>query len=304
MKKAIITIGISGSGKSTEFDKKENMGYVRIERDIMRKRIVQERMGDVSDQNFWSIWKFNKKDEAEVTDRCNAIIEDCAKGGMPIAITDTNLNKKYRDVLVQKLKGLGYEVEFKVFSIDPLEAIKRDEKRRDSVGHQVIWKQYNDLMADPEFGQTKKYVADVSKPKCILVDIDGTLAHMNGKRGAFEWDKVGLDDVDEQVRNIVEMFHASPESDVKVIVLSGRDGVSRPKTEAWLDDHGIGYYHLFMRSAGDMRKDTVIKEEIFWRDIAPNHNVQFAIDDRPSVCRMWRSLGVKVFQVGNPHVEF
>lgn len=23
-----------------------------------------------------------------------------------------------------------------------------------------------------------------------------------------------------------------------------------------------------------------------------------------SVCRMWRELGLKVFQVGNPHIEF
>jgi predicted kinase len=301
MKKAILTIGISGSGKSTEFDKKENMGYVRIERDIMRKRIVQERMGDVSDQNFWSIWKFNKKDEAEVTDRCNAIIEDCAKGGMPIAITDTNLNKKYRDVLVQKLKGLGYEVEFKVFSIDPLEAIKRDEKRRDSVGHQVIWKQYNELMADPEFGQAKKYVADVTKPKCILVDIDGTLAHMNGKRGAFEWDKVGLDDVDEAVKHMV---HCYRELGGEVIVLSGRDGSCMDKTYKWLIDNNIWHNQLIMRAPGDMRKDTVVKEEIFWRDIADNYNVQFVIDDRPCVVRLWQQIGLKTFAVGNQHIEF
>jgi hypothetical protein len=28
------------------------------------------------------------------------------------------------------------------------------------------------------------------------------------------------------------------------------------------------------------------------------------IDDRPKVCRMWRSLGLSVFQVGNPDYEF
>ncbi len=53
-----------------------------------------------------------------------------------------------------------------------------------------------------------------------------------------------------------------------------------------------------------MRKDTIVKEEIFWRDIADNYNVQFVIDDRPSVARMWRELGLKVFQVGDPHIEF
>ena len=69
-------------------------------------------------------------------------------------------------------------------------------------------------------------------------------------------------------------------------------------------EHGIGASALFMRAPGDMRKDTIVKEEIFWRDIADNFNVQFVVDDRPSVCRMWRELGLKVLQVGNPHIEF
>lgn len=53
-----------------------------------------------------------------------------------------------------------------------------------------------------------------------------------------------------------------------------------------------------------MRKDTIIKEELFWKPIADNYNVQFVLDDRLSVCRMWRDLGIKVLQVGNPHIEF
>jgi len=61
---------------------------------------------------------------------------------------------------------------------------------------------------------------------------------------------------------------------------------------------------LFMRAADDMRKDTVVKEELFWQNIAPNYNVLFAIDDRPCVVRLWQKLGIKTFAVGNPWIEF
>jgi len=297
VKRAIIAIGISGSGKTTEIAKREYDYFVRIERDIMRKRLLGFD-DDNSSDNFWSLWKFTKENENKVTEMVNEIIDDCAKMKANIIIGDTNLNIKYRSLLHTKLEELGYTVEFKVFHIDVMEAIKRDERRRDTVGHQVIWKQYEQFTK--EFPSTRQYVADVTKPRAILVDVDGTLAHMNGKRGAFEWDKVGLDDCDEQVKFLVNNM---PVEDT-VIILSGRDGICRPETEKWLDYNDIFFDTLLMRATGDMRKDTVVKEEIFWRDIAPNYNCQFVIDDRPSVCDNWRAMGLKVFQVGNPNIRF
>jgi len=302
--RAIISVGISGSGKTTEFDKPDYDGYVRIERDVWRKRIMEKRglWKDDYDENFWSIWKFTKENEAEVTVKCNEVIDDCIVGKMPMIISDTNLNKKYRDILIKKLELAGYTVDVEVFDVDVMVAIKRDEQRRDTVGHQVIWKQYEQFR---EQFPKKQYVPNTTKPKCILVDIDGTLAHMNGKRGAFEWDKVGLDDVDVAVRTLVNTFSSQRHNDfVEIIVLSGRDGVCREKTEQWLDDNDISYDKLIMRAPNDMRKDTVVKEEIFWRNVAYNYNVQFVIDDRPAVVRLWQSIGLKTFIVGNPWMEF
>jgi hypothetical protein len=60
-----------------------------------------------------------------------------------------------------------------------------------------------------------------------------------------------------------------------------------------------------MRKAGDGRKDTIVKKEMFLELVHPNYNVEFIVDDRPSVCRMWREeIGLKVLQVGDPHIEF
>lgn len=120
-------------------------------------------------------------------------------------------------------------------------------------------------------------------------------------RTPFEWNKVGADRVHEVVADMVEGYYLA---DYTVIILSGRDGICREVTEDWLEKYGISHDRLIMRSEGDNRKDTVVKEEMFWIHIADNYNVKAVIDDRPSVCRMWQELGLKVINVGNPWIEF
>jgi predicted kinase len=61
---------------------------------------------------------------------------------------------------------------------------------------------------------------------------------------------------------------------------------------------GVPESMLLMRKRGDMRKDTIVKKEIWDAHLAGRYNVLCAIDDRPSVCRMWRyELGLLVMQV-------
>lgn len=295
--KAIVTVGVSASGKSTfarKWTSESPSTRVEINRDYVRADIMK------SDGKEFSWSKWNWKREKDVTAICNKDIATCASKGIDIIISDTNLNDHFRTNLVNLLESHGYDVEIMDFPVSIEDAWSRDAARVNGVGHSVIAKQYQDWLV---YTGRKVYTPNTSKLSCILVDIDGTLAHMNGKRGAFDWDKVDLDDVDEQVKLIVGYYRDSfPRK--HVILLSGRDGSSRQLTEKWLEDNEIGYDDLFMREVGDMRKDTVVKEELFWNYIADYYNVQFVIDDRPSVCRMWRSLGLKVFQVGNPHIEF
>lgn len=57
---------------------------------------------------------------------------------------------------------------------------------------------------------------------------------------------------------------------------------------------------LLMRKNRDMRADTIVKREIWDANIAPFYNVLCAIDDRPSVVRMWRyDVGLPVFAVAD-----
>ena len=45
-----------------------------------------------------------------------------------------------------------------------------------------------------------------------------------------------------------------------------------------------------MRKSGDNRKDTIIKKEIFNSEIRDKYYIDFVIDDRPCVIRMWKKL--------------
>lgn len=298
--KAYVTVGVSCAGKTTWATKfaesNDEIGAI-VCRDDIRRQILCERKNvfALARGELWTKWKFNKNDEALVTRKAWDIIETQAAIGKSIIIADTNLNKHRNHELEQKLKKLEFDVEFVEFPIELEEAWKRDSARQDGVGHSVIYRQFqqwNDYIG------SRKYTPNITKPKVILCDIDGTVSHMCGRRGPFDWDKVDLDSVDEVVKSIIT---ASP---YKVIFVSGRDAVCRSKTEKWLKDNGIDYLDLFMREENDARKDTIVKNEIFWDHIADNYNVQYVIDDRPVVVRLWMSLGIKVLNVGNPYIEF
>lgn len=129
----------------------------------------------------------------------------------------------------------------------------------------------------------------------ILCDIDGTLAHMSG-RSPYDWARVEEDAVDENVREILELYHYNTE--VRIILLSGRDEVCRKETLRWLDHHLVSYDELLMRPNGDIRKDNIVKAELYNQFIKDKVNVRFVLDDRDQVVKMWREeLGLVCFQV-------
>lgn len=127
------------------------------------------------------------------------------------------------------------------------------------------------------------------KPTAILCDIDGTLAHMKD-RGPFDWARVGEDDVDLVVADLIKLYP-------HVILMSGRKSICRPETEKWLEDYGILYDLLFMRQEDDDRQDGIVKWELYEEHIRPNYNIEFVLDDRNHVVKMWREHGLKCLQV-------
>lgn len=289
--KAIITIGIPASGKTVwaeEYARKN--GFVNVNRDDLRFTITGHRS--------WGTYKFKGETENMVTDMQRCMIKEAANRGKSVIVSDTNLVKRRRDELVKFLKDTGFAVEFKEFHVSLEEAYKRDALRVNGVGRDVIYSMYQKYL---EHTGRRVYTPDESLPEAVCFDVDGTLALMHGNRGPFDWDKV---DTDLPNQIVVETAKLYFQAGKKIVILSGRDGSCRELTEKWLAEMGVNYHVLLMREAGDSRKDTIIKEEIFWRDVAPNYNVKAVYDDRPVVVRNWIEMKVPVMAVGNPYLEF
>lgn len=300
--KAIITVGISASGKSTwtkDFIRQRNLGgesWIEINRDSIRASIVAEKRGiplEEAEENLWSYWSFTKKAEEEVTETQNNSIKVARDVMLNVIISDTNLDSGQRMNLQTMLEDLGYEVELKKFDITLEEAWKRDARRKNGVGHLIIYRQWRKL--HPALVPENRVL-----PKAVIFDVDGTLACMTG-RTAYEWDKVGQDTVDPIVKSLCNTLY---DEGYVVIIMSGRDSVCRKHTEDWLKTHGINYSVLYMRAQDDMRKDTIVKEELYMSYVYGKYNVVRVVDDRPSVCRKWRDLGLNVIQVADPLIEF
>ncbi|UOF77949.1 polynucleotide kinase [Caudoviricetes sp.] len=136
-------------------------------------------------------------------------------------------------------------------------------------------------------------------PDCIIVDIDGTLAHMTD-RSPYDYSKVSTDVVDVTVAGIVQKYYQRDIQDlpdVYIIIVSGREDGCKAETVQWLSDHSIKYDEIHMRKHGDNRDDRIVKKEIYEEFIKPRFNVRFVLDDRDRVVKMWREEGLKVLQV-------
>lgn len=291
MCKAIITVGISASGKTTFAKTLVEEGWVDINRDWIRFHVV-------CPGTDWSNYKFTNKREQDVTSIQEEMMMDAFAKGQNVIISDTNLNPKVREGWVNHLADLGYEVEIKDFPITLEEAYKRDTLRANGVGRDVIYGQYKKWL---EYAGRKTYIPNPDMPKAILLDIDGTVAQMD-KRSPYEWNKVGTDKPREFIIDIVRGLDAQGYT---ILALSGRDGVCYDETKQWLVDNDVPHFYLFMREEGDTRKDTIVKEEIFWELIAKHWNVVGVLDDRPCVLRAWREIGIQnVIAVADPYLEF
>lgn len=125
---------------------------------------------------------------------------------------------------------------------------------------------------------------DVTLPKAIICDLDGTLAIIKD-RSPFDGSKCEGDAPNAPVVNLVKQYR---ELGYKIILLSGRQGQYQPQTERWLKKHDITYDALWMRAVKDNRKDSVIKKELFENHIANQYYIEFVLDDRDQVVDLWR----------------
>lgn len=295
--KAIITVGIPASGKTTKYA--EFYGYI-VNRDDIREYLFG---------NYYSGgYKFTNAKEKQVTELCWERVLTCAAHKMDVVISDTNLNKGRRESLIEELEKLGYEVELDIIECSYELAVKRDLARQKSVGADVIWRFYKQW--NEQFGLQKVATIEGLK-ECYIFDIDGTLASMKG-RSPFEWHRVGEDKLNESVASIFRLLRDQGE---KIFIFSGRDAVCRGETVEWLYRAGLidygGYYgmledkkyegqiELHMRPEESRKKDFDVKLNMFDSHVRGKYNVAGIFDDRPQVCRLWNLLGLPLFKIGD-----
>ena len=308
MKKVLILTGISGSGKST-FARQfcaDHPNWLRVNRDDLRRSLLW-----VSLDEYWKTWPDSEKNRVEnlVNELQKTAILDGLTRGWHILIDNTNLKlgyiNEFRKLLTAHFDAV--EINYKLIETPVDDCIRRDQNRPDSVGEAVVRKQAEQLAVLKKNFKFRtetltrsavfQRVQDERLPRCILVDIDGTVAD-KGDRSPFDWHRVGLDTPKWPIIRLVQSLRASGYT---IVFFSGRDAVCRSETIAWLNEH-FGWqpsdYALFMRPQQDNRKDALVKRELFEQHILSRYYVELVIDDRQQVVDMWRrTLGLTCVQV-------
>ena len=296
-KKVIIPRGIPGSGKTTWV--KAQLGLrpagtaVRISNDDLSFMLYGQP---------WGTFFFSDATRETLHNLRIAMLDTFLKQDAITHVYVDNTNLATPTVRSLQEVALRYDAEFIVddqfLAVDIEECVERDSKREAPVGANVIRKMAKQTekikpWVVPEVPVVEKYDNTQELPYAIIVDIDGTLAHM-GDRSPYEWSRVSEDTIDEGVRSIVN----NADSSDQIIVLSGRDGSAFSDTIDWLHANGVWFNILKMRATGDMRPDWIIKHELFQSHVAGKYRVRFVLDDRDQVVHLWRNkLGLPTYQV-------
>ena len=293
MFRLIATRGLPASGKTT-FARRLQPGVVRVNRDDLRRMMHGERL-------------FTQWAEGQVTKVQRAQVEALLAARVSVCVDDTNLRSRTLRDWAELAQRYGAAFEVHDFTDVPLEeCLRRDAARpeADRVGEAAIRRLHERYLANRPLplpvpavrtgGPAAVHEADAERAAIVLVDIDGTVA-LNVSRSPYDMTRVSEDVPNEAVIAAVRAMHAAGHG---VIFCSGRDASARTDTEAWLARHvKVPYLALHLRAIGDQRKDAIVKQEIYEREIRDRYRVVGVFDDRMQVVRMWRSLGLTVFQV-------
>ena len=144
----------------------------------------------------------------------------------------------------------------------------------------------------------------------VIFDLDGTLAIIDKRRdistksnGKLDWDKffdpsnIKLDVPNAPVVTMAQLF---AENGFNIVIFSGRSDKTKHTTRSWLSSNRIPFQKLVMR---DSDTNHFVPDDILKKDMLTKHvdidDVFLVVDDRNKVVKMWRSLGLNVFQVAD-----
>lgn len=295
----IITRGLPGSGKTTharQWVAGDRAHRARVNRDDLRAMLDDG--------------EFQKGvTEPRILAARDAAILGLLRKGLSVICDDTNLPQRTARDLAALARQAGADFAVYDYSGVPLETcLERNAGRTDKqpVPEAAIRDMHARYLAGRGFplplpeepadasGEAALYEPKPGTPYAVLVDIDGTVA-LKGARSPFDETRVHEDRPNVRVIEAIITEHLIGK---RVIFMSGRTDTCREATEKWLRENvGIPWEALHMRPAGDMRKDSVVKRELFDRHVRDHFDIRRVYDDRDQVVAMWRSLGLTCMQV-------
>ncbi|MDZ7899386.1 MAG: AAA family ATPase [Arcicella sp.] len=288
MKKILILRGLPASGKSTYARKllAENLNaWKRLNKDELRAMLDDSAHTPANEQFINRVRDMLLMEALKA--RKNVIIDDTNLTDKPIEQIK-NIAKKYTEQ-----SGVQVHIEIKDMETSLEECLERDAVREKKVGSEVIMQMYRTHILKNERGPHYQEQDD-TLPQAIICDLDGTLAILHD-RGPHDSKRCETDLLNIPVAEIIKTYH---EKGVKIILMSGREDNSRSQTMNWLSYNRIPYHALYMRETGDIRKDAIIKKELYEAHVKDQFYVQFVLDDRNQVVDLWRmELGLLCLQV-------
>lgn len=296
MTRLTVTRGLPASGKTTwakQVVVEAERPTVRVNRDDLRLMLDGEPL-------------YTHPAEQRVSTVQQASVAELLRSDVNVVVDDTNLRSRYLRNWAHLAARVGAEFAVKDFTHVPVnECVRRDSNRPNSVGRNVILGMHQRFLAGRELplpvpilgGQVigRPYTPNPTLPAAVMVDIDGTIALHDGVRDPYDTSRYHLDRPNEPVIAAITAMYLVGHL---VLFCSGRDETHRAVTEAWLDEHvDLPRAGLFMRGAGDLRRDDLIKLELFDTHIRDRYRVACVFDDRARVVQAWRGIGLTVLQV-------
>ncbi len=292
----LILVGPPGSGKSTYAKY-----HIRIEENWYRVCRDDLRLMQFSDTNL------GENEEHTLTKMVDACITSLLKKGCNVVVDATNCRSEYLKQYEKNFNDLA-DISYKLFDVPADDLQERVTQRHEDTGKLIpdyvlkkMITEFNNVKEkyDFNFKPMKKQInitrqQDESLPKAIICDLDGTLALIND-RSPFDASRCENDLPNTPVVTMVKNYQALG---YKILLLSGRIDTHMQQTKNWLEKYDIKFDTLLMRKADDMRKDSIIKREIFEAEIEGKYFIEVVLDDRDQVVDLWRNeLQLPCFQV-------
>lgn len=307
MQRIFLTKGTIASGKTTwaESEVKKNPEKIsRINRDSLR--------------NMMNGYVMSDSNEKLITKVRDAAIIASLKSGRDVIVDETGKSPRVFVDICKIVKSLNIDciVLEKPFYVDLETSLERNSKREGTakIPEDIVrkfWKEFGGVQHKHYHAKMETFyknselttlVQDENLPRAVIFDNDGTISLIHKDRSPYDASTCDLDLPHEHVIECMKLYF---KAGYKILFVSGREDKDRAPTERFYKQYFPEVkYELFMRKTGDMRKDVLIKEEIFNNYIKDKYYVAGWFDDRLQVSKWVYENGLPLFRVNDPEATF